>query len=97
MVGGEGLIGLKPMAAFDPLREKVVKHHLRVIISALPFPFWNKRLLEGIANTIGRFVALEEDFMSVFDKRKAKVLVEMDISQGLPSEVDILCQDRLYT
>ena len=42
-------------------------------------------------------MALEDDFQSVFDKRKEKVLVEMDISQGLPAEVEILCQDRLLT
>ena len=66
--------------AFDPLCERVVKHHLWVILLAFPFPLWSKGLLEGIANTIGRFVALEDDFQSIFDKRKVKVLVEMDIS-----------------
>ena len=47
--------------AFDPLRERVFKRHMWVILSALPFPLWSKGLLEGIANTIGIFVVLEDD------------------------------------
>ena len=74
--------------AFDPLREMVVKRHLWVILLAQPFPLWSKGLLEGIANTVGRFVALEDDFQSIFDKRMEKVMVELDISQGLPVEVE---------
>ena len=67
-VGKGSLVLNRWHVAFDPLREKVVKRHLWVILSALPFPLWNKRILEGIANTLGHFVSLEEDFMSVFDK-----------------------------
>ena len=56
-----------------------------------PFPLWNRSLLEGIGNTIGRFVAVEDDFMNAYDKRIAKILVELDISNGLPADSDILC------
>ena len=53
----------------------------------LPFPLWNKHVLEGIADSIGRFVAIESDFLLAFDKRIAQVLVEMDVSRGLPAKV----------
>ena len=62
----------------------------------LPFPLWNRSLLEGIGNTIGRFVVVEDDFMNVYDKRIAQILVEMDITKGLPAEVEILCRDHLF-
>ena len=51
--------------------------------------------MEGIGNTIRRFVAVEADFHLAYDKRVARVLVEMDISRGLPTEVEILCNERL--
>ena len=51
--------------------------------------------MEGIRNTIGRFVAVEDDFHLAYDKQVARILVEMDISQGLPAEVDILCNEHL--
>ena len=44
---------------FDPLRERVKKRHLWALLLSLPFPLWNRSLLEGIGNTIGRFVAVE--------------------------------------
>ena len=53
-------------------------------------------MLEGVGNTLGHFVVVEEDFMHAYDKRMAKILVEMDISVGLPAEVEILCQERLF-
>ena len=81
---------------FDPAWERIQKRHLWAILPGLPFPLWNRSLLEGVGNTIGRFVALEEDFMNSYDKRKAKILVELDITKGLPAEVEILCQDRLF-
>ena len=51
--------------------------------------------MEGIGNTIGRFVAVEEDFMHAYDKRMAKILIKMDLTLGLPAEIKILCLERL--
>ena len=80
---------------FDPLRERITKRHLWVLLPHLPFPLWNRQILEGIGDTIGRFISVEDDFHLIFDKRVAKILVELDISRGLPTEVEILCKDRL--
>ena len=60
---------------FDPLKERVVKHHLWVLFPAFPFPLWNRYFLVGLENTLVRFVALEKDFHLLFDKSLAKVLV----------------------
>ena len=80
---------------FDPLHEWVTKHHLWVLLPSLPFLLWNLNILEGIANTIGRFVVVDEDLDLSFNKRLAQVLVEMDVSLGLPAEVEILCKEHL--
>ena len=73
----------------------MTKHQLWVLLTHIPFPLWNKHILEGIANSIGRFVAMDEDFHISFDKRMAQVLVELDISLGLPAKVEILCNEHL--
>ena len=54
---------------------------------------WNKDILIGLANSIGHFVTLEKDFHLLFDKRTAKVLVEVDISNGLLLDIEIVCGD----
>ena len=66
-------------------------------MSALPFPLWNKEFLIGIANTLGRFVALEKYFHLIFDKRMARVLVELDVSKGLLPDIDIVCNSSVFT
>ena len=81
---------------FEPLRKRVNKRHLWLLLPGLPFPLWSRSLLEGTGNTIGHFVVVEEDFMHSFDKRMEKNLVEMDISVGLLAEVEILCHERLF-
>ena len=67
------------------------------LLPGLPFPLWNHSLLEGIGNTIGHFVDIDEDFMNSYDKRMARILVELDILKGLPAEIEILCWERLFT
>ena len=81
--------------SFDPLQEIISKRHLWVLLPHLSFPLWSRQILEGIGNTIGQFVAMEVDFHLAYDKRIARVLVEMDISLGLPVKVEILCNERL--
>ena len=95
-VGKGSLVLDRWHANFDPARERIRKRHLWTLLPGLPFPLWNRSLLEGVGNTIGRFVALDEDFMNSYDKRLAKILVEIDISRGLPADVEILCKDRLF-
>ena len=73
----------------------MTKHHLWVFLPSLPFPLWSKNILEGIANTIGRFAAVEDDYHLTYNKRMERVLVEMDISHGPLAEVEILCKERL--
>ena len=81
---------------FNPARERVQKRHLWALLPGLPFPLWNHPLLEGVGNTIGRFVVLDDDFMNSYDKRMAKISVELDISKRLPVEIEILCRERLF-
>ena len=44
---------------------------------------------------MGRFVVVDEDFNLSFDKRLSRVLVEMDVSHSLSTEVEILYKERL--
>ena len=60
------------------------------MLPAFPFPLWNKDILINLDNLLGRFVALERDFHLIYDKRIAKILVEVDITKGLISEIDIV-------
>ena len=49
----------------------------------------------GLANFLGRFVALEKDFHLIFDKRMERVLFELDVSKGLLANIDIVCGEHI--
>ena len=49
----------------------------------------------GLANSLGRFVALEKDFHLIFDKQMARILVELDVSKVLLANIDIVCGDLI--
>ena len=53
---------------FNLLTERVTIQNLWVLLPTLPFPLWNKYILMGLANSIGRFVSLEKEFHLLFDK-----------------------------
>ena len=94
----DGFVVLKKwQSGFDPLTERVTVRHLWVLLPALPFPLWNKDVLINLTNLLGRFVALERDFHLIYDKRLAKILVEVDITKGLISKIDIVCGDIIIT
>ena len=80
---------------FYPLKERVIKRHLWVLLPALPFPLWNKEFLTSLENSLGHFVALEKDFHLIFYKRMDKVLVELEISKGLLPDIDIVSGDHI--
>ena len=92
-IGSGSLVLGRWHSHFDPLRERVSKRHIWVLLPHLPFPLWNLHILEGIANTIGKFVAVDEDFHLSFDKIMAQVLVDMGVSLGIPAKVEILCKE----
>ena len=62
---------------------------------ALLFPLWNKDFLTSLTNSLGCFIALEKDFHLIFDKRMARVLVELDVSKGILVEIDIVCDEKV--
>ena len=70
--------------------------HLWVLLSALPLSLWSKEVLVGIANSLKRFVALDEHFLHSYDKCSTRVLVELNVFAGLSTNLDIILHDRVY-
>ena len=60
---------------------------------ALPFSLWNKDFLTGLANSLGSFVVVKKYFHRLFDKRMTMVLVDLDVSKSLLTEIDSVCND----
>ena len=50
---------------------------------------WKEECLREIGNKVGKFVALEKDWETKVDRRCARILVELDLKDGLYEEIVI--------
>jgi hypothetical protein len=50
---------------------------------------WNEKSLEAIGNTLEHFINVDKKVLISSDKKLAKVLVELDIHEGLLESIDI--------
>ena len=51
--------------------------------------FWQQHILESIGNKIGKFIKLEDNWAYKVDRRCARILVELDVREGLFKEIII--------
>ena len=50
---------------------------------------WLKEVLKVVTNKLGKFIALDKDFVFVEDKRMSRVLVELDLIEVLEVDIEI--------
>lgn len=74
---------------FDPHHERIVKRHLWVVFPDFPIHLWSREVFIGLANHLGTFIHMENSMLWGYDKQKALVLVELDVSRGLFLEVEV--------
>ena len=50
---------------------------------------WLKEVLKVVTNKLGKFIALDKDFVFVEDKRMFRVLVDLDLTEALQVDIEI--------
>lgn len=78
---------------FNLVNRVVSKRHLWVLLPGLPLQLWSEEILELIANQLGKFMSVEKVSMCGEDRKMARVLVDLDISEGMPDSFQILWED----
>jgi hypothetical protein len=56
---------------------------LWVLLPGLPLHLWNEKALQAIGNSIGHFICVDSKTFTGPDKKMARILVEIDIHEGL--------------
>ena len=51
--------------------------------------FWQKLVLEAIRDKLGRLISLEENWDKMIDRLLEKILVELDLRDGLYKEIKL--------
>jgi hypothetical protein len=75
--------------SFDPAQDYFRLRHLWVLLPGLPLHIWNEKALMAIGNSLGRFISIDSKTNTGRDKRLARILVEIDIHEGLSETLDI--------
>jgi hypothetical protein len=80
--------------AFDPTTEYFQLRHLWVLLPALPLFLWNEGALKSIGNALGHFISLDYLSLAAPERKMGRILVEIDIHEGLPEVLDIEWRGR---
>jgi hypothetical protein len=83
--GGSSLMLKRWRLAFDPDTEYFQFRHIWVLLPGLPLHLWNDAAFRAIGGSLGRFIALDPQTLAGPSRRIGRVLVELDISSGLPA------------
>jgi hypothetical protein len=75
--------------SFDPTQDYFFLQHLRVLLHGLPLHLQNDKALMAIRNSLGRFINVDPKTFAGPDKKLARILVEIDIHEGLLECLDI--------
>ena len=59
--------------------------------------FWQKHVLEATGNKLGKFIRLEDEWETKVDRRCTRILVEMDIREGLFEELLIVMHGSVWS
>lgn len=63
----------------------------------LPLHFWHHQVLEGIGNTLGKFLKFDEDRLTRGIFTFAKICVKVDLIQGLLESITLIFNDTHWT
>lgn len=96
LCGKSSLVLKRWHESFDPAKERLRFRHLWVLLPGFPLHFWSLDVCVGVGNQLGRFLFVDESSFEAFDKRVARILVEIDISQGLLPELTIVWREYTY-
>jgi hypothetical protein len=92
--GGSSLMLKRWRMAFNPESDFFQLRHLWVLLPGLPLHFWTEGAIKAIGDSLGRFIAFDHSSLTGSSRKLGKVLVEMDLSVGLPANLEIEWRGR---
>jgi len=80
--------------AFNPDTDFFHLRHLWVLLPGIPLHFWNEEAFRVIGNSLGKCISLDSSSRTGSSRRMGMILVEIDISTGLPETLEIEWRGR---
>lgn len=94
--GTSGLFMTPWFPDFDPNKMTVTKMPVWVRLYNLPLHFWNDHVLEGIGNSIGKYIKTDLERIDERIYTFARICVEVDLSKGLPENIKLIYKQQKW-
>jgi len=82
--------------AFNPEKEHIRFRHLWVLMPSCPVVIWNVEAFKVIGNTLGKFLHDDTRLLIGQDRKMWKLLLEIDLHEGLLENMDIVWRGTVY-
>eukprot|EP00253_Pinus_taeda_P017483 PITA_17483 len=92
--GTSGLFMTPWFPDFDPNTMTVTKVPVWVRLFNLPLHFWSEQVLEGIGNSIGKYIKADLERIDERLYTFARICVEVDLSKGLPDNIRLIYKQQ---
>jgi len=60
-----------------------------VLLPGLPLHIWNEGAIRDVGDSLGKFISFDTQSLTGSLRKMGRVLVEMDITVGLPETLEI--------
>ena len=90
------LVLLRWHSGFNPWKERLKKMNLWVFLIEFSLHCWNLARFMVVDKAIGHFILIEEYFMLASVIRLPRMLVQVDILEGLPTELEVVWGGGLF-
>jgi len=95
--GNAGLFMIPWFPGFDATTMLVSKIPVWVRLHNLPLHFWHHKVLEGIGNSLGKFLKIDANRLTRDLFTFARICVKVDLSQGLPDCIILIHNNVQWT
>ena len=95
--GNEGIFMTPWFPSFNANITVVSKMSVWVSLHNLPLHFWHHKILEGIGNTLGKYIKTNTHRTKEANFTFARICVEVDLSKGLPNHIHLIHNNRCCT
>lgn len=85
--GSTGLFITSWFPEFDARSMQITRMSVWVRLYNLLLHFWNEGVLEGIGNSLGRYIKIDIQRLDERIFTFARICVELDLSKGLPESI----------
>ena len=67
-----------------------------MVLPGFLLEIWTSNVLDGLDNSVGRFIRVDKNSLFGVNKTMARVMVELDIMEGLSTKIEVTWGTKVF-